>query len=218
MIKLLIAVFALAIFSFGQSPTPMPEQTNDQKAKEMESASKRIAAERSFPVKPSMPLYAKNGNDSRILVYLTAYRPKPNEPDSAKMEVCFDISEFFSERSSNQDTLIENALILIDGHEVLFKTMNDAEPPLAESVPAGTYYRNWQFRLMLSKEEAILLNKANSVSIRWNKGNIDLDQKGLEVKKKFVSEEMPDLKENQVALQSLNEGFWHAVISFFEFT
>jgi hypothetical protein len=216
MIRILIAVMALTIFSFGQSPTPMPEQTNAQKALEMESASKRIAAEKSFPAKPSLSLYAKNGTDSRILVYLTAYRPKPNEPDSTKMEVCFDISEFFSERSNNQDTLIENALILIDGHEVLLKLLNEAEPSLVESVPVGIYYRNWQFRAMLSKEETILLNKAGNVSIRWNKGSIDLDQKGLEVKQKFINEEMPNLRENQVAFQFSTEGFWHSFISFLQ--
>lgn len=206
MIRLITLIFAFTVFSYGQSPTPAPILSDEQKTREAEFEKKRLAEEKLLPAKPSASLHAKYEMDKHINLFLNSYRAKPNEPDSAKMKVCFDLAQHFQQEISNEDFLIENAALLVDGREILFKLSKEGIPDLEQGFPENNLSRRWQFQITLSSEEILLLRRAISISVRWNEGSFDLDESGLETAKRFFDEEMPNVKAEQVGI-SFNQEY-----------
>lgn len=192
MIRLIILILAFTVFSYGQSPTPAPILNDEQKTREVEFEKKRLAEEKLLPAKPSASLYAKYEMDKHINLFLNSYRAKIDEPESAKMKVCFDIAQHFQQEISKEDFLIENAVLLVDGREIPFKLPKEGIPDLEQGFPENNLSRRWQFQIMLSSEEILFLKRAVSISVRWSEGNFELDESGLETVKRFFAEEMPN--------------------------
>lgn len=192
MIKTLLVILLLTAASFGQKPTPMPPTLSEgQRSVAMESTEKQQVDETILSAKVSTPIYAKCESDRYINLSLISSRTQQNQSDSSKIVVKFDLLEHLQQATNDQVSVIENAVLIIDDKEILF--------PMAKEATPNNSPQFWQFQIMLSPEETIQLRNATKISVKWNKGSFDVDPNDLEKAKKFVDDEMPNLKVEQVS-------------------
>lgn len=193
--RVLIVILACAICALAQKPLPIPSPTpnftDEQRKQQAESEKKQRAAEKLWRAKPSDALYQKQEWDERILLFLESVRPKQNEPNSAKMNARLYLRQQFEQQIKEEEFLIGNLVLMVDNRTIPFELFQGRKPTLNANNENTVYSRWWNFEIKLSAEEISLLRKSASVSVTWNSGGFELNQKGLQTLRIFLDEEIP---------------------------
>lgn len=193
MTKILLIVFIFAGVGYSQTPTPTPPLTAEQKAKAAQLKKQRLAAEKLLPTKMSGLLYNKFESSMGIRLYLTSHHVPVDKSAFSNIEICFDLIQHFQSENEAQNSLIEDAVFVIDRYEIKFKVPKEI-PPLQGEFSKNSFSRFWMFRVMLSFREVSLLKKSHKVFIKWNKGKFEINKDDLKTAKEFIDDELAEVK------------------------